>query len=94
MTSEALHEIAHPDCVHVTARCMFYLLSIRIHVAYKRARKGKESRWEGGGGVREKLTLLFHKQSVIVRCNNYLTQLKPITILKIPGEVYTRFNSL
>jgi len=43
MTGEALHEIAHPDCVHATARCMFYLLSIRIQLlAYKHARKGEQ----------------------------------------------------
>lgn len=32
MTGEALHEIAYPDCVHATAMCMFYLLSIRIQL--------------------------------------------------------------
>lgn len=32
MTGEALHEIAYPDCVHATATCMFYLLSIRIQL--------------------------------------------------------------
>jgi len=56
----------------------------------------KESRSEGKGGKREggrerereKLTLLFRKQSVIIQCNNYLTQSKSITILNISGEVY------
>lgn len=65
--------------------CMSYLLSIRIQLlAYKRAWSGKEEE-------NEKEINFFHKQSVIVRCNNYFMQSKSIKILKISEKAYARF---
>lgn len=73
MTTEALHEIAHTDCVHVTAAVyMYYLLSIlrctnaRERFSYRRC--------------------VDFAPIDRARCNNYFARSKPIMAQRTSGK--------